>query len=792
MDLAQVIPLTVVECPQCALPLTVFERFGPFKLERLLGTGGMGAVYEATDLNLKRRLAVKVLQKNWSHDAALTAQFEREAALTARVNHPHVVRVYSTGNAHGMFYIAMELVNQGSLDSLMETHGRVPEAEVLRIGLQVAEGLQSAYRAGLIHRDIKPGNILFGEGHQSKIVDFGLALQFNQNQTPTGELWGTPFYIAPEALDFKPEDLRSDMYALGATLWHALVGTPPYECSSVSTHELLHARKKPVDLASTHAAAHPLTTSILNRTLAFSREDRHEDYESLVREFRQALVAVETNAQNTSAASPAKGSTRWLRPLGWTLLAGGLATGLGLIAVKQTHQAPEVVEPTQTHFLSDQERLSNATRLLAQKDQLDVGLRRLELISSSPSLTPLLQVWTQLAMATAYALRGETAEQNAALQAALSASEKTDAALNGTCQRLLAASTSRPAVNGIPAQDPEPQREAFRQFCLAQSAISKGRLAEAKSLLERAAMTSAKSEEPVDDLLRVAQPVLKQLERILTFEQEVRGAGKPEERASRLQRSDDLLAAMQPSWPLRNAALTLVAKLKAETPPPAKPAPPPSPTVVKEPAPKATPQPPATAQPPATPPPQPPVVSRKLSNEFVALRAKSLQSAQLFHFKEPLKELQSFRSTSPVDESALARLRQHLSATEALFQWAVSEINRGGTLPSPLLRNKSAFRSDPISADEQRVLVQTSAGGPQLPIAWNDVSLLYLVKLVQFRIERQPTYPKRAELLWGAGHVHLLMDSPQSARPFLEEAAKMNTTYAELLPALLSAAEATP
>ena len=605
-------------------------------------------------------------------------------------------------------------------------------------------------------------------------------------------MWGTPFYIAPEALDFKPEDLRSDMYALGATLWHALVGSPPYECSSVSTHELLHARKKPVDLAVTHAAAHPLTTRILNRALAFAPEDRHEDYESLVREFRQALVAVETNALNTSAACPTQGSPKWLRPLGWTLLAGGLATGLGFVAFKQTHQAPEVVEPTQTHFLSDQERLSNATRLLAQKDQLDVGLRRLELISSSPSLTPLLQVWTQLAMATAYALRGETAEQNAALQAALSAAEMTDAALKATCQRLLAASASRPAVDGFPTQDPEPQREAFRQFCLAQSAISKGLLAEAKSLLERAASASAKSAEPIDDLLRVAPPVLKQLERILAFEQEVRGALKPEERASRFQRSDDLLAAMQPSWPLRNAALTLLAKLKAETPPPTKPAAPPAPTALKEPAPKATPQPPAIAQQPATPPPQPPVVSRKLSNEFVALRAKSLQSAQLFQFKEPLRELQTFHAPSPLDESGLVRLRQQISAAEALFQWAVSEINRGGTLPSPLLRNKSAFRSDPLSADEQRVLVQTSAGGPQLPIAWSDVSLLYLVKLVQFRIERQPTYPKRAELLWGAGNVHLLMDSPQSARPFLEEAAKMNTTYAELLPALLSTAEATP
>ena len=133
MDLSDVSPLTIVECPGCASAQTVFQRFGPFHLERLLGTGGMGAVYKATDIALHRPIALKVLQKKLSHDRTLTAQFEREAALTARINHPNVVRVYSTGSAHGMFYIAMELVDQGSLDGVMEETGRLSEEDVLRL-----------------------------------------------------------------------------------------------------------------------------------------------------------------------------------------------------------------------------------------------------------------------------------------------------------------------------------------------------------------------------------------------------------------------------------------------------------------------------------------------------------------------------------------------------------------------------------------------------------------------------------------------------------------------------------
>src|SRR5206468_10029636 len=143
--------------------------------------------------------------KEHSANKKFISDFEREARITASVNHPNVVKVYTFGNQHRLYYIAMELVDQGSLDELMAQCRRVPEARVLAVGIQAAEGLRAAYQRGLIHRDIKPANILFGEAQTAKIVDFGLALLMEQEAKARGEVWGTPYYVAPEKLDRLPE-----------------------------------------------------------------------------------------------------------------------------------------------------------------------------------------------------------------------------------------------------------------------------------------------------------------------------------------------------------------------------------------------------------------------------------------------------------------------------------------------------------------------------------------------------------------------------------------------------------
>ncbi|MDP9290984.1 MAG: serine/threonine protein kinase, partial [Verrucomicrobiota bacterium] len=237
-----------VHCPMCGTAMRTRTQFHNFTILEVLGSGGMGTVYRALDVNLNRPVAFKVLRAELSENRAHIEKFEREAGITASVNHPHVVKVFSCSSDHGLFYIAMELVDKGSLDDLMNLQGRVAEAQVLEVGIQIAQGLAAAYARGLIHRDVKPGNILFADAHTAKIVDFGLALLLEEEAAERGEVWGTPYYIAPEKLNHEPEDFRSDIYSLGGTLFHAVAGRPPFEAESASLVALKHLKSRAVSL----------------------------------------------------------------------------------------------------------------------------------------------------------------------------------------------------------------------------------------------------------------------------------------------------------------------------------------------------------------------------------------------------------------------------------------------------------------------------------------------------------------------------------------------------------------
>src|SRR3954463_14620209 len=144
----------------------------------------------------------------------------------------------------------MELVDHGSLDDLMAQHTRLPEQQVLEAGIQVAKGLEAAHERGLIHRDVKPANILFSNKQTAKIGDFGLAVAAEQKAEASNEIWGTPYYVAPERLNNAPEDLRSDIYSLGATLFHAVAGRPPMEGETTSASELRKLKSNPPRLRS--------------------------------------------------------------------------------------------------------------------------------------------------------------------------------------------------------------------------------------------------------------------------------------------------------------------------------------------------------------------------------------------------------------------------------------------------------------------------------------------------------------------------------------------------------------
>jgi serine/threonine-protein kinase len=205
---------------------------GRFVVERLLGSGGMGAVYLARDEQLGEVVALKVIAGSALLDPAAADRFRREASAARRISHSNVVRIHDIGEEQGVLFMSMEYIAGESMSSLLERHGTLPVAQLRSIVAQVCAGLAAAHEAGVVHRDLKPGNILI-DGSNVKIIDFGLArLAHIEGMTATGMILGTPEYMAPEQIRGKPVDPRTDIYALGAVIYHALAGRPPYSGDS--------------------------------------------------------------------------------------------------------------------------------------------------------------------------------------------------------------------------------------------------------------------------------------------------------------------------------------------------------------------------------------------------------------------------------------------------------------------------------------------------------------------------------------------------------------------------------
>jgi len=289
-------PLVRVVCQNCGQKNLLQRTFDHFVPVETLGAGGMGTVYKARDTQLERFVALKLLHKDLSGEADHDAQLQQEARIAACVNHPNVVQIFSLGTDHGQFYVVMELLDHGSLDDLMESQSEVPEHHVLDIGMQIARGLRAAHRKGLIHRDVKPANILFVDEQAAKIGDFGLAAfatQQSQNSGSDGVLWGTPPYVAPERLCNQPEDVRSDIYSLGATLFHAVAGRAPIESSSNSATELYALKQHPAELRTVAPKISRPTARVLQRMIAPDPKERFCSYDDLLPELDGALRTLE-------------------------------------------------------------------------------------------------------------------------------------------------------------------------------------------------------------------------------------------------------------------------------------------------------------------------------------------------------------------------------------------------------------------------------------------------------------------------------------------------------------------
>ena len=297
-------PLVRVVCRNCGQKNLLQRTFDHFVPVETLGAGGMGTVYKARDTQLERFVALKLLHKDLSGVADNDAQLQQEARVAASVNHPNVVQIFSLGMDHGQFYVVMELIDYGSLDDLIESQGRVPEHQMLDIGIQIARGLRAAHRKGLIHRDVKPANILFVDEQAAKIGDFGLAAFATQDPHSDSVIWGTPPYVAPERLCNQPEDVRSDIYSLGATLFHAVAGKPPIDSSTNSATELRELKQHPAELRSIAPDVSPPTARVLQRMIAPDPKQRFSFYDELLAELDAARRALEF-------ADARRQSSRW-------------------------------------------------------------------------------------------------------------------------------------------------------------------------------------------------------------------------------------------------------------------------------------------------------------------------------------------------------------------------------------------------------------------------------------------------------------------------------------------------
>ena len=209
---------------------------GRYRLERVLGRGGMATVYLGRDEELDRPVALKILAEHLAHDDAFRKRFVREAKLAARLSHPNVVQVYDAGEQDDRPYIVMEHVSGETLAHVLAMRGKLPPREAAEIGRQTALGLEDAHAAGLVHRDVKPQNVLVREDGVVKIADFGIARAAEASRlTQLGTVLGTAAYLAPEqALGDEEITPAADVYSLGAVLYEALTGRTPHQFSSLA------------------------------------------------------------------------------------------------------------------------------------------------------------------------------------------------------------------------------------------------------------------------------------------------------------------------------------------------------------------------------------------------------------------------------------------------------------------------------------------------------------------------------------------------------------------------------
>ena len=314
------------------------RRIGDFVLEEAIGIGGMGAVFRALDTQLDRMVALKLLPPDQVFDPEVVQRFYQEARAAARLDHENIARVYAVGHDGAYHYIAFEYIEGTTIRRRVAEMGQIPVAEAINDALQIAGALVHAAERGVVHRDVKPSNIIVTPGGRAKLVDMGLARRFERGKgiddglTQSGTTLGTFDYISPEqARDPRDVDVRSDLYSLGCTLFHMLGGRPPFPDGTVLQKLLQHQEEPAPDVRTLNPAVPSELSAILLRLMAKDRDRRYQTPELLVRDLLAVAGGLGLRSAGAegliweNSAKPAN----WEKHLVWAVPAASLLLVVG-------------------------------------------------------------------------------------------------------------------------------------------------------------------------------------------------------------------------------------------------------------------------------------------------------------------------------------------------------------------------------------------------------------------------------------------------------------------------------
>ncbi len=299
---------------------------GRYKIIKKLGAGGMATVYLAEDQELGRRIAIKILNAKHASDTQFVERFRREASSAAGLSHPNIVQIYDRGNAEGTYYIAMELIDGRSLKELVVQRGPSPILVAVNYGRQILAALRFAHRNGVVHRDIKPHNVLVDDEGRIKVTDFGIARAGASEMTEVGSIIGTAQYLSPEQARGAPVDDRSDLYSVGVLLYELLTGEAPYNGDTPVEIAMKHLSAVPEPPSAKRPEVPPELDAVVLRALAKSPDDRYQSAEEMDADLNAISKGLEISETTTDAAT--------------TVLAGA-----GLSAPTMISRAPTRIAP---------------------------------------------------------------------------------------------------------------------------------------------------------------------------------------------------------------------------------------------------------------------------------------------------------------------------------------------------------------------------------------------------------------------------------------------------------------